>query len=506
MGNANASITQPEVFASEYIDEMYEMVKEADVKDDNGFRARGEYRPRPRRPQGQRPMPTNNANSDDKKKANKILPYAVGAAILGTATADAIKNKSIKAPLEHTREAFKDFGKRYPGIVLENYRGGRIIKKSLSSAKKKFESVLRAEKKQSQKTNQAGSNDAFKQRVRDAVDEAIKDRDDKVTNNGNMMKGMAFGAGMGTGNLAVHMVGDKYFSNKKSDRTVQKSYHSLQDPTVQQYEKKKEQRRREEQALNKAASAIDDMYDMVKYAETCEDLKKKDNIQVEKEAATKFTGYNKDFAKTILHEDIVQNGIKSLPYYAAPLAVGLVINRDIRGTGKKIRDKKGKNINDQVVIEVPLSELNEKKAGYIPYKDFFKYEIPRAAVRSVTWALPATAIAVATGRNIKGTGEKISKDDKMKPVEKGKARIIIETNPDNRDYAYDYDSKSASEFLDGIYKLAKDIPSSDIEKANDKQIVNTTLRDEEKDKEREVRKQTNFHMVQGIKKKQSLNK
>jgi hypothetical protein len=185
-----------------------------------------------------------------------------------------------------------------------------------------------------------------------------------------------------------------------------------------------------------------------------------------KEAYASFDN-KKQFVKTLVQEDFLQNGLKALPYATVPIALSYAVNKNLKTDNSPVRgaDKNTVTPGDRIIVDVPMESLNrskkaseylsdlmeQEKVAYepIPWKHFFKYEMPRQAVRAASWTvLPATAIAL-TGRNIRGMGEKITRDEKKGPVSPGMARITIEAGPSDNHY-----DRKAALTIDEMYKEA----------------------------------------------------
>jgi len=343
----------------------------------------------------------NNQNNEDKKKKRNIAPYIIGASILGAGAAEAIKTGNPLRPLRTAGKALKEFGHKLPKAVLG--RSGKPI----------FEGLRKS-----------------KQIVQDTK------KFDKALHGGSpqnllhyYLPGVVFGGGMGASNLAVHLLGDKYF-DKKVNR---KSYNNFPSPSVQIYRKRK------------SAS------DMI------------DNNFMEKIAQLK----GKAFAKKLFVEDFLQNSLKTIPFALTPIAVSHAMNRNLKTDFSPIRGSKAQNHNvDKIIIEVPREKLiktaNVKKnfqlykklkgknfkgftfskfkpkadSGIESWENFAKYRVPEGMVRSLSWFGVPAAITALTGRNIKGLGEKVKKHEDIDP---DKVRITV-------DRGSEYDD--ANKFMD----------------------------------------------------------
>jgi hypothetical protein len=205
---------------------------------------------------------------------------------------------------------------------------------------------------------------------------------------------------------------------------------------------------------------------------------------------------NKHFFKTLLKEDFLQNGLRSIPYVTAPVAVSHLVGRNLKVDGSKLDDKSKFKDNDKIVIDVPIESLS-KKASYaeeisklteeaviggkrlhkIPtMKEFFKEEMPRAAVKGVSYAAFPTTAILLTKRDLRGMGEKINNSDSTdnSPIKPGMARITIQTGTKSRT-GHSYD-KMAKELIDEMYKEATlGNPISHIEKGLEETIKKTDL-------------------------------
>lgn len=179
-----------------------------------------------------------------------------------------------------------------------------------------------------------------------------------------------------------------------------------------------------------------------------------------------------NYLKTLVKEDFVQNGIRSIPYMTVPIGLSYALNKNLKQDNNAVRGINKDNItpNDRIIIDVPLSEINKrsKKASCEineifkiaqeikpprEMKEWAKHQLPREMVRASSWALFPSAVIAMTHRNIRGMGEKIdSKNKKLAPIEAGKARIIIEAGPPQNNYDY----KIASQTIDRLYKQAVD--------------------------------------------------
>jgi len=374
------------------------------------------------------------------EKDNSFLPKGVAALLLAAATASAISNKNPLAPFRQTANAAKEIPKIFTDKILGKKRFGRVILDSLRKGRSGAE--------------RAGARPKF-------VPPGAEPKKAPID---RIISGIALGGGIGAGNLAVHMIGDKYFDSKSA---VRKSYDSFPELTGPYHEVLKKGEKKQ------ASEIIDEL--------------------LEKEAGTFSSG--KHFAKKLLKEDVAQNALGSIPFFAVPAAASYVTGRDLKYDAKKI-SRHGK---DKIVIDIPLSDFKKKSeisktagvnfknarnfvagrksalgkmkekmkskvteaAGATQdnlhksptWKEFFKYEMPSRSVKALTWALPATALTALTGRNLRGSFEKTDSKNNV-PLEPGKARVTIETSPHR--HVNEVDPKLASETIDDLHKIAID--------------------------------------------------
>jgi len=181
------------------------------------------------------------------------------------------------------------------------------------------------------------------------------------------------------------------------------------------------------------------------------------DMLIEKQAGSERILKGKELAKQLLVKDFFQEGVKSIPYVGVPATASYLVGRDLRHGGRKIKD----TYDDQIVIDVPLKNMpaknvSEKIAGDgIPSMEkFLKNGIPERAVQGLSRAFFPTVIVATTGRNMTNAMEDIrKKQDKLPPVEEGKARVIIQLAPKKAseeidDLSFD---KKASEDIDDLY-------------------------------------------------------
>ncbi len=356
---------------------------------------------------------------DPKNKGKgSLVPKGIGAVILGTYLASALSHGgNFVKPLRHAGSVVKDIPSIFVDKVLRKRRGGKVIADAIKHYKAKMKEAIGVTPKTKAKMN-------------------IPQTDPKKAFD-NVLSAMLLGGGLAAGNLGVHIIGDKYFDNKN---LVRKSY----DNTIPSFSNNHKESYHYKLNQKKASELIDETF--------------------EKKAYYKFSN-KAHFIKKLLKQDLAQNAVGTLPFFALPATASYLAGRDLKYDARKI-SKAGK---DKITIDIPLSDF-KKTAGFRPrrsalsalskgkksglyqiptWKEFFKYEMPSRAVRTLSWVAPATALTAITGRNIRGSLEKT--DSKVAPLEPGKARVTIETAP-TRDH--DIDPRYASNIIDGMYKEA----------------------------------------------------
>lgn len=187
----------------------------------------------------------------------------------------------------------------------------------------------------------------------------------------------------------------------------------------------------------------------------------------------KLAGRKADFAKNIVIDHFFKEGLKSVPYYAAPAALGLTLNRDIKNGLRKMDEKKEHQTDnddshggkhelkektaklDKVKLDGgDLSSLSNEKL-----KRILKVTLERSADGLGRTVFPAAVTAV-TGRNIMNSFKKLEDSTGQTPQEDMANKIIIQINgnPTKRnlkrqiskeiDEQYDMVKKAEDESLD----------------------------------------------------------
>lgn len=141
-----------------------------------------------------------------------------------------------------------------------------------------------------------------------------------------------------------------------------------------------------------------------------------DDMVVEKEAA--MSAQTKQYMADIgrAGQAGLQKGIAALPGTLAVLGAGYLINRNLKGGMEPIRPS-NQDIADEVRFKTRQlkKRINKEAAEYDPYDpkpwgDFFK-DTAKNSPKSMAYALgtviPAAALTLALGKNIRGRGETI---------------------------------------------------------------------------------------------------
>ncbi|MEG0728212.1 MAG: hypothetical protein RR420_01180 [Anaerovoracaceae bacterium] len=161
----------------------------------------------------------------------------------------------------------------------------------------------------------------------------------------------------------------------------------------------------------------------------------------------------KDTAKKLIVDDFLKEGVKAVPYFAAPAALSAIVGKDIRRGGADIRH----DYNQVTTVDVPLNRKTErnikkltKTAGLninkAKMKEFWVDEMASRSAQGLGRAVIPTAIVSATGYNIMNAMENVKDNPNNKPIQQGQARITIETPVEK--------AKTASDIIDCLYKLA----------------------------------------------------
>lgn len=132
-------------------------------------------------------------------------------------------------------------------------------------------------------------------------------------------------------------------------------------------------------------------------------FEKLDGLTQEKEAAT-------DIGKAF--QVGLQKGVKALPATAAVLGASYLVNRNLKGDMAPVRPTNAE-IKDQLRYELKKRKL-DKEAAYTanpePWGQYFKNlakDAPQHMAEGLGVAIPAAALTLALGKNIRGRGETI---------------------------------------------------------------------------------------------------
>lgn len=170
-------------------------------------------------------------------------------------------------------------------------------------------------------------------------------------------------------------------------------------------------------------------------------IKKVKNAEQEKTAGVKM---NPDIKRRVGEyiKGTTQEGLKVIPYTVAPLALGYAVDKDLKFDGSSgVRQGFHNNDSNLITVDIPTNQVGTRKGNQLlrqsikdnttdkvasakPWGEFFAKDMPDAAVKGLATSIPLTAITMATKRNIRGRGEKLTTTD-SKPLDEGMTRVVI---------------------------------------------------------------------------------
>lgn len=242
----------------------------------------------------------------------------------------------------------------------------------------------------------------------------------------------------------------------------------------------------------------------------------------------KIAGKKMDFAKDLAVNHFLKEGLKSIPYYTAPAALGFMLNRDIKNGLKKFDERNSpkeqlkedlkdfatsKNKDVEKVAKLinfdkqkVINALSKDNIRRLTTKDNLRkagvVALERGADGLGRTMFPATVTAI-TGRNIMNSFKKLEDGAGSTPQEDMANKIIIQINgaPSKRNL-----KREVSKEIDKKYSMDKkasqdeSLDVGDILKDINDQILSDALK---KDKDaRNVSKMPvkKIHIGQGVKK------
>ena len=138
----------------------------------------------------------------------------------------------------------------------------------------------------------------------------------------------------------------------------------------------------------------------------------------------------KALAKDIIKNDLIKGSLTGLAYAAVPATVAYATKRD-RNTLRKLDSEDTK----KTVIELPENIIKKASVNLEGLKKLRKELTPenvpeemiRNGVRGFAKTTPVAGVSYMLNRNLRGNLEKLDDEHKkVKPIEKGKVRIIVE--------------------------------------------------------------------------------
>lgn len=192
------------------------------------------------------------------------------------------------------------------------------------------------------------------------------------------------------------------------------------------------------------------------------------------------------FAKDVVKKNIVNAGLDSIPYFAAPAMISCAVGRDFRKGGKKIKND-NQNLNT-TIIDVPI----EKSAASINLSPKAENFIRKGAEGIGRTVVPGV-LSMAIGRNIMDGMKKIDNDNDVsniisQDIPKGHARVIVQSN---------------GETPNEIGKIFKNASSIDgVERVSD--VLSKLNEVAQKERGNKASKNT-ARIAQGVKKQQRMN-
>ncbi|MGL5715933.1 MAG: hypothetical protein ACRCX2_23155 [Paraclostridium sp.] len=382
-------------------------------------------------------------SSKDRDK-DTITPKLIGGALTGALILNGVKNKSMLHPVSKSIEIAKEEVMKQPFRIVERTGPvGKFATNTLKSVGKKGREIGKSANKERESIarnilkREHGNMNPSKEDISSFL-KKTKDFDKKYNNPTNKTKGSFKGKG-------------------SSNNQVAKPQTKEQKPS----------------------SVIDTLSDLRKkvhnYAD--EPVKKKVTNGISKEAS------NKEFAKKVFKDHFLKSGLESIPYYAAPAALGYALSTDLsKGFKKPGSDKK--------------KDGKEKTAGFLNPGKKAKLEhateraIERAADGLGRTVFPATVTA-ATGRNIMKSFDKVNHNDDT-DTRDDIAKVIINIG-DKDKLSKRGMKKEVSKAIDDFYKSATIIDESldvgDIREEIEKKIL-----------ENKKIKSGKVHIGEGIKK------
>lgn len=250
------------------------------------------------------------------------------------------------------------------------------------------------------------------------------------------------------------------------------------------------------------------------------------NASSEIDDLEKLAGKKTEFAKHLAVDHFLKEGLKSIPYYTAPAALGFMLNRDIKNGLKKFSEKESPKEQLKEDLKSITSGGVEKVAG-IPFIDKQKImnAVSKENIKRLTTKeslkkggiialekgadglgrtiFPATVTAI-TGRNIMNSFKKLEDSHGVTPQEDMANRIIIQINgePTKRKL-----KSQVSKEIDKKYSINKQasFDIGDVLKEIHKERENADLKREKESKGASKLTSKKVHVGNGVKKTFRMN-
>lgn len=175
----------------------------------------------------------------------------------------------------------------------------------------------------------------------------------------------------------------------------------------------------------------------------------------------KVAGAKSDYFKMVFKDHFIKEGLKSIPYYAAPAALSMALSTDLRHGMKKI-DKEDDNVLKAKDATLKTAAFKIPSGSSMPKLNTpFAKEMFEKGVDGVARTVFPATVMTLTGRNITNAFEKIDSENRNRNMQEGMAnRIIIQINGDDTKRKI---KRDVSKQLDSVLsKQASDTPEKQI--------------------------------------------
>lgn len=240
------------------------------------------------------------------------------------------------------------------------------------------------------------------------------------------VRGAMFAGGATAANFIGHEIGDNYFKNKDKDE-LRREYREDWNRNFADHVVKGKRMDRSVNTGYQTPKQISKnrLYKQASVADFVDPNAVEEGV---KKVKTPLKG--KALAKDIIKNDLIKGSLTGLAYAAVPATVAHVIKRD-RNTLRKLDSEDTK----KTVIELPENIIKKASVNLDGLKKLRKEltpenipeEMVRNGVRGFAKTIPVAGVSYALNRNLRGNLEKLDDEHKkVKPIEKGKVRIIVE--------------------------------------------------------------------------------